>query len=79
MARWTARRRGSRSTAIDEEVEARDVKDESEDESELRLEVEVLLAWEHGGEGEGEGGGETASDKVSLGIGPNRACCDGVR
>jgi hypothetical protein len=83
MARWTARRRGKRSTADDEETEERAVKDESEDERELRLdvevEVEVLLAWEHGGEGEGEGGGENASDKVSLGIGPNRVCCSGVR
>jgi hypothetical protein len=44
MARWTARRRGKRSTADDEETEERAVKDESEDERELRLEVEVLLA-----------------------------------
>jgi hypothetical protein len=44
MARWTARRRGGRSTAHDEETEERDVKDESEEESELRLEVDVLLA-----------------------------------
>ena len=43
MARWTARRRGKRST-VDDEAEERAVKDESEDERELRLEVEVLLA-----------------------------------
>lgn len=44
------------------------------EETEEREEVELLLEWEHGGEGEGEGGGETTSDRLALGTGPNMYC-----
>ena len=80
MARWIARRKGTLREfcgSSDDETEVREDKD-AESERELREEVEVEWS-ERGGDGEGEGGGEVASERISLGMGPNIDCCEGVR
>lgn len=78
IARCTARRRGIcvGISSGEDDSEVRDDKDESE--RELREEVE---AEEEGreGVGDGEAGGEGASERISLGMEPNKACCSGVR
>lgn len=64
------------------ELEDREVKEERLEVKELRLEVEAEEGLERrvdGGEGDGEGGGETASERVSVGIEPKRDCWAGVR
>lgn len=50
-------------------------------ESELKEEVSSLETDvpECGGDGDGEGGGETASERISFGMGPNKDCCAGVK
>lgn len=59
-----------------------DVRDDRPDECETELREDVTLERddsERGGEGDGDGGGERLSERLSLGIEPNNACCWGVR
>jgi hypothetical protein len=68
-------RRGAESKASD--IEDRlDVDDDKLD-SELVLPDEV---WERGGDGVGDAvDASSESKRVSFGIGPKRACCEGVK
>jgi hypothetical protein len=64
------------------ELDESDVREERPDEAEMELKEEVTLEKddsERGGEGDGDGGGEMVSERLSLGIEPNNACCWGVR
>lgn len=58
---------------VSDNLDDKELKEDNDDDD-LLLAFETILACEFGGEGDLEGGGDSASDKVSLGRVPKRAC-----
>jgi hypothetical protein len=78
MARCTARRRGILGCSSSKEDS--EVRDDRDVESERELKEEVEGEDEQRDDvGDGEAGGDGASERMSLGIEPNMACCCGVK